>query len=79
MQPVHDWWRAEPDEVFWLEIIDREFLGSDLNAPQRKDDGGEFWGYSLMRETVFRESLAASLRPGHDLGAMTRGTERFGV
>jgi hypothetical protein len=44
------WWSGEPDEIYWLEITDREDLGADLNAPQARQDGGEFCGYSSLRE-----------------------------
>ncbi len=33
-----------------MEITDRGDLGEDLNAPQRADNGREFWSYSLIRE-----------------------------
>ncbi|MDQ5823898.1 MAG: hypothetical protein M3441_06745 [Chloroflexota bacterium] len=44
------WWNDDPAEVYWLEITDREDLGTDLNAPQRRDDGEEYYGYSLIEE-----------------------------
>jgi hypothetical protein len=47
---LNRWWRDDPAETFWLEITDRPNLGDDLNAPQRRDDGREFWGYSLINE-----------------------------
>ena len=45
----NEWWRENPRGKFWLEITDRADLGVDLNALQRKDDGKEFWGYSLIK------------------------------
>lgn len=47
---MNRWWEGHSEEIYWLEITDRRNLGVDLNAPQRKDDGNEFWGYSLIRE-----------------------------
>lgn len=47
---INDWWVADPTEFSWLEITDRADLGVDLNAPQRADNGREFWGYSLIQE-----------------------------
>lgn len=47
---LNRWWASRPRERFWLEITDREDLSVDLNAPQRKDDDREFWGYSLIQE-----------------------------
>jgi hypothetical protein len=47
---LNRWWQEDPEEIYWLEITDRANLGEDLNAPQRRDDGREFWGYSLISE-----------------------------
>jgi hypothetical protein len=47
---LNRWWDGNPDEIYWLEITDRTNLGDDLNAPQRRDDGREFWGYSLIND-----------------------------
>lgn len=44
------WWVDNPDEVYWLEVTDREDIGVDLNAPQQRDDGREYYGYSLITE-----------------------------
>jgi hypothetical protein len=49
--PMREWWTARPDEVFWLEITDRPDIGQDLKAPQKQDDGSEFWSYSLVTRT----------------------------
>lgn len=47
---LNRWWLSRPGERYWLEITDRENLSADLNAPQTKDNGQEFWGYSLIKE-----------------------------
>lgn len=47
---MNRWWTRDPEEIYWLEITDRSDIGVDLNAPQRKDDGTEYWGYSLIKE-----------------------------
>jgi hypothetical protein len=39
-----------PDERYWLETTDRADLGVDLKAPQTKDNGSEYWSYSLVKE-----------------------------
>jgi hypothetical protein len=44
------WWEDQPEELYWLEVTDRNDLGIDLNAPQQRDDGQEYYGYSLIRE-----------------------------
>lgn len=44
------WWENLPEERFWLEVTDRPNLGVDLNTPQQRDDGAEYYGYSLIRE-----------------------------
>lgn len=36
--------------MFWLEVTDRKDIGADLNAPQKRDDGNEYYGYSLISE-----------------------------
>lgn len=46
---INEWWVGEPGEVYWLEITDRLDVGTDLKAPQRRDDGTDFWGYSLIQ------------------------------
>jgi hypothetical protein len=50
MAHMNRWWDNAPNEIYWVEITDRVTLGTDLNAPQRKGDGSEFWGYSLLLE-----------------------------
>jgi hypothetical protein len=47
---LNRWWESDPEEICWLEITDGTNLGDDLNAPQSRDDGREFWGYSLIKE-----------------------------
>lgn len=47
---LNRWWLSRPDERYWLETTDREDVGADLNAPQAKDNGEEFWGYSMIKE-----------------------------
>lgn len=44
------WWNDDIAEIYWLEVTDRKNLGEDLNAPQRKDNGEEYYGYSLINE-----------------------------
>lgn len=44
------WWDGEPDEIFWMEITDRDDLGSDLNAPGRTETGRQYWSYRFVRE-----------------------------
>src|SRR5687768_12900776 len=43
------WWSREPQrERYWLEITDREEPGSNVWAPQRKDNGEPFWAFTLL-------------------------------
>jgi hypothetical protein len=44
------WWDDEPDEVFWMEITDRDDLGVDLNAPTETESGREYWSYAFVRD-----------------------------
>lgn len=43
------WWKQSPKEVYWLEVTDRNDLGVDLNAPRFREDGNEYYGYSLIQ------------------------------
>lgn len=45
---VHRWWEGRPDEIFWLEITDRDDLGRDLNAPQLGEEGRPHWSYEFV-------------------------------
>ena len=47
---LNRWWESDPEECYWLEVTYRRDLGVDLNCPQRRDDGQEYYGYSLTRE-----------------------------
>ncbi len=44
------WWDSDASERYWLEVTDRSDLGHDLHAPQRRSNGTEHYGYSLIRE-----------------------------
>lgn len=44
------WWDGAPEEIFWMETTDRADLGVDLNAPERTEEGREYWSYSFVRE-----------------------------
>ncbi|MFF3328886.1 DUF3883 domain-containing protein [Streptomyces sp. NPDC002888] len=48
--PVNRWWRHDPNERFWVEITNREDIGTNLLAPQVNDRGEEYWSYALVRE-----------------------------
>ncbi|KAA6214889.1 EVE domain-containing protein [Streptomyces albofaciens JCM 4342] len=48
--PVNRWWRHDPHERYWLEITNREDIGTNLLAPQVNDRGEEYWSYALVRE-----------------------------
>jgi hypothetical protein len=48
--PVNRWWRRDPSERYWLEITNRDDIGTNLLAPQVNDQGVEYWSYALVRE-----------------------------
>ncbi|MFE7231179.1 protein NO VEIN domain-containing protein [Streptomyces sp. NPDC057596] len=48
--PVNRWWRRDPSERYWLEITNRDDIGTNLLAPQVNDQGKEYWSYALVRE-----------------------------
>lgn len=69
------WWDGEPGEIFWMEITDRDDLGSDLNAPERTETGREYWSYRFVREV--REGdvvLHYRARPVNAITAWSRAT-----
>ncbi len=45
---IDEWWAADPDQRFWMEITDREDLGADLFAPTTDGSGRPYWGYELI-------------------------------
>jgi hypothetical protein len=47
---LNRWWDGQEAERYWLETTDRTDLGVDLKAPQTRDDGSEYWSYSLVKE-----------------------------
>jgi len=47
---LNKWWVGHPDQRYWMEITDRDDVGSDLNAPQLDVRGNEPWSYALVAE-----------------------------
>ncbi len=45
---IDEWWAADPNQRFWMEITDRHDLGADLFAPTTNDKGRPYWGYELI-------------------------------
>jgi hypothetical protein len=45
---ISEWWVADPDQRFWMEITDRVDLGADLFAPTTDGRGRPYWGYELL-------------------------------
>jgi hypothetical protein len=45
---INEWWAADPDQRFWMEITDRDDLGADLFAPTMDGGGRPYWGYELI-------------------------------
>jgi hypothetical protein len=43
---VNRWWENDPKEHFWLEVTDRDDLGTDLNAPRVDETGRPRWSTS---------------------------------
>lgn len=44
------WWDSDPSERYWMEITDRQDLGTDLLAPQADDAGRAYWSYNLVTD-----------------------------
>lgn len=45
---INNWWQSDQRESYWMEITDRDDLGTSLWAPQRDGSGGESWSYTLL-------------------------------
>jgi hypothetical protein len=45
---INEWWVTDPEQRFWMEITDRDDLGSDLLAPTTDGRGRPYWGYELI-------------------------------
>jgi hypothetical protein len=46
---IHEWWKNNSDEKFWLEVTGRTDIGVNLKAPQSNENGNEFWSYSFIK------------------------------
>lgn len=46
---MHEWWTADPNERYWLEVTGRDDLGEDLRAPETDEKGRDNWRYSLFK------------------------------
>src|SRR4051794_31347002 len=69
------WWDGAPGETFWLEITDRDDLGTDLHAPGQSEEGAEYWSYAFVREV--REGdvvLHYRARPNRSITHWSRAT-----
>lgn len=47
---MNKWWIHDPSERYWLEITNREDIGTNLLAPQVNDRGEDYWSYALVTE-----------------------------
>lgn len=45
---INEWWTADPEQRFWMEITDRYNIGADLFAPTLDGGGRPYWGYELI-------------------------------
>lgn len=43
-----DWWDADPEERYWVEITARTDIGADLHAPAANENDQAFWSYDLI-------------------------------
>lgn len=67
---INNWWDADPDETYWLEIRQEPVgLGEYLRAPKAAGDGNPSWSYSLTSyvqpgDRVFHWHRTPSGEPG---------------
>lgn len=45
---INAWWEGLPEERYWIEVTDRESLGSNLIAPKLASNGKETPSYTLV-------------------------------
>lgn len=45
---INNWWSGDSRERFWIEITNRDNIGTNLIAPQVNDAGREEWSYTLV-------------------------------
>jgi hypothetical protein len=45
---INEWWASEPSERYWIEVTDREVLGSNLIAPKTASNGKATPSYTLV-------------------------------
>jgi len=45
---INEWWSGNDEQRYWLEITDRETLGTNLFAPQADRSGQQTWSYTLV-------------------------------
>src|SRR5438105_13894226 len=45
---MNTWWEGQPQERYWLELTDRQDLGTNLRAPLQDEAGRENWRYTLF-------------------------------
>ncbi|MDH6236240.1 DUF3883 domain-containing protein [Cryobacterium sp. CG_9.6] len=67
---IHNWWDADPEEIYWLEIRQEPVgLGDYLRAPKAAIDGNPSWSYQLTSyvqpgDRVFHWHKTPSGEPG---------------
>lgn len=67
---IHNWWDADPEEIYWLEIRQEPVgLGEYLRAPKAAGDGNPSWSYELTSyvqpgDRVFHWHKTPSGEPG---------------
>ena len=49
---INEWWIEDPTERYWMEITDRDDVGTNLIAPKVADSGHETWSYTLVNHVV---------------------------
>lgn len=74
---MNRWWDTEADEVYWLEVTDREDLGVDLKAPQVDDSGRPNWRYGLMTEVRPGDLVFHYSKPAEAITAVSRAVGEY--
>lgn len=81
LEQPYRWWSGFETERYWLEVTDRIDIGSNLKAPQTKEDGEtSYWSYSLVNlvqpgDTVFHYDKTAQAVIGSSVATGTSWTD----
>jgi hypothetical protein len=69
---IRKWWSSDDRETYWMETTDRKDIGRNLNAPQRKENGDEYWGYDLLNHVAPGDTVFHYHKPSYSVVATSQ-------